>query len=244
MDHVEIKPKILYIDDTPSARRLVQRLLFQHYQFFEAPDGLTGLDRAAEVIPDLILVDLHMPHFTGYEVATRVKAMLPQVPVVALTADMSENVRERALASGCDGYIAKPIDPDVFAEQVAEFLGGQREELEDDSFREAYQQTLVVRLEEKVRELTTALEENAELDAQRAQLLLDAQRRARLLEASATVSKTITSILDLDELLRTTVRVIGDAFGFLRRRCIPGGRYGRMVCASCWIGRTDWRVGR
>jgi CheY-like chemotaxis protein len=166
MDHVETKPKILCIDDTPSARRLVHRLLYRHYECFEASNGLHGLDMAVEVLPDLILVDLHMPHFTGYEVATLVKAMLPQVPVVALTADMSENVRERALASGCDGYIAKPIDPDVFEARVADFLGGRREELEDESFRTAYQQTLVVRLEEKVRELTTALEENAELDAQ------------------------------------------------------------------------------
>ncbi len=214
MEQSEARPKILYIDDTPSARRLVQRLLSGQYRVFEAADGLSGIDLALEVEPDLILVDLHLPQFTGYEVATRVKAMLPDVPVVALTADMTEHVRERALASGCDGYIPKPIDVDLFPEQVAEFMGGQREILEDDSYRDAYQQSLVVRLEEKVRELTDALKNNAELNEQYAQLLESAQRRARLLEAGARVGQSITSILDLDDLLQSTVEIIGEEFGF------------------------------
>ncbi len=214
MTQSEIKPKVLYIDDAPASRRLVQRLLFNHYEFFEAPDGLTGIDKAVEVQPDLILVDLNLPQFTGYEVAARVKSLLPNVPVVALTADMAEHVREHALASGCDGYIAKPIDADTFAEQIAHFLGGQRETLTDDSFRSAYQQTLVARMEEKVRELTRALKSNAELNEQRAQLLKEVQRHARLLEAVARVSHTVTSILNLDTLVKTTVQVIGEEFGF------------------------------
>jgi signal transduction histidine kinase/CheY-like chemotaxis protein len=214
MEQTATKPKILYIDDTASARRLVQRLLFRRYTFFEAADGLTGIDRAMEVKPDLILVDLHLPQFNGYEVATRVKALLPDTPIVALTADMTDHVRERALASGCDGYIAKPIDPDTFETQMLQFLGGEREVLEDESFRDAYQQTLVVRLEEKVRELTAALRSNAELNEQHAQLLKETQRRARLLEAGSKVGHTITSILNLDELLHTTVEIIGEEFGF------------------------------
>ncbi|MBN1877809.1 MAG: response regulator [Anaerolineae bacterium] len=208
------RAKILCIDDTSSSRRLVQRLLFSKYEFFEATDGLSGIDRAVTVKPDLVLVDLHMPHFTGYEVATRIKALLPDVPIIALTADMTEHVRERVLASGCDGYIAKPIDPDTFVEQVEEFLGGQREELEDESYREAYQNTLVARLEEKVRELTETMAENEQLNRQNLQLLERAQRRTHLLEAAAHVGQTVTSILNLDELLSATVEIICEEFGF------------------------------
>jgi len=214
MDQTETKPKILYIDDAPSSRRLVERLLCAHYAFFEAPDGLTGIDQAVAIRPDLILVDLNLPQFTGYEVAARVKVLLPNVPVVALTADMAEHVREHALASGCDGYIAKPINADTFAEQIAHFLGGRREMLEDDSFRDAYQQTLVARMEEKVRELTRALKSNAELNEQRDQLLQETQRRARLLEATAQVGRSVTSILDADALLKETVNILCDAYGF------------------------------
>ncbi|MBN1955680.1 MAG: response regulator [Anaerolineae bacterium] len=214
MDQPLDAKKILCIDDTPQVRTLVRRLLSAQYVIVEADDGLQGIDLAQQDPPDLVLVDLHMPHLTGYEVATRIKSFLPDVPIVALTADVTEHVRERALASGCDGYLSKPLDPDAFLGQVEGYLGGAREELADESFRDAYQQTLVVRLEEKVRELSLALERNAELNRQNLQLLEKAQRRARLLEAGAQVSRTITSILNLDELLSTTVDVICDEFGF------------------------------
>lgn len=214
MDQSTLRPKILYIDDTQGARVLVRRLLSAHYRVLEADDGLKGIDLAAEARPDLILVDLHMPHLSGYEVATRLKSLMPQVPIIALTADVTANVRERTLASGCDGYLSKPIDPDTFEDQVRSFLTGEREELEDDSFREAYQQRLVGRLEEKVRELSQALERNKELNEQNLRLLEKAQRQARLLEAGVRVGRSITSILDLDELLSATVDTICEEFDF------------------------------
>ncbi len=207
-----VRPKILYIDDAPAARMLVRRLLARQYDLEEAEDGLKGIELARQVQPDLILVDLHLPQLNGYEVATRLKSLLPDTPVIALTADVSEHVRERVLASGCDGYLAKPIDPDTFVEQVQSYLGGARQVLQDDSFRREYQQKLVARLEEKVRELTQALEQNAELNAQNLLLLRNAERRAKLLEAGARVSRSITSILNLDELLNAIVDTLVGEF--------------------------------
>ncbi len=208
------RKKLLCIDDTSHVRQLVQRLLSADYAILEADDGLQGIDLAEAERPDLVLVDLHMPGLTGYEVATRIKSILPGSPVVALTADVTDHVRERALASGCDGYLSKPIDPDTFVERVEAYLSGEREFLEDDSFRQVYQQTLVARLEENVRELTEALDRNARLNAENLQLLAHAQRRAKLLEAGARASRRITSILDLEELLKATVDTICDDFGF------------------------------
>jgi len=208
------QPKILCIDDTLEARVLVRRLLSPRYHVLEAQDGLRGIEVAVNTQPDLVLVDLHMPHLTGYEVATRLKSLMPQVPIIALTADVTAHVRERSLASGCDGYLSKPIDPDTFVDQVQAFLAGEREELKDDSFRQAYQQTLVARLEEKVRALTQALERNEKLYEQNLRLLKKAQRRARLLEAGARVGHSITSILKLDKLLNATVDIICDEFDF------------------------------
>jgi len=214
MDQPTTRPKILCIDDTLEVCTLVQRLLSHRYHVLGAGDGLQGIELAIAEQPDLVLVDLHMPHLTGYEVATRLKSLMPNVPIVALTADMTANVRERALAAGCDGYLSKPVDPDEFENQVQAFLAGRREQLEDDSYRQAYQQALVARLEAKVRELTLALQRNAELNEQNLQLLEEAQRRARLLEAGAKVGQSITSILNLDTLLSSTVDVICDEFGF------------------------------
>ncbi len=214
MDSMEPRKKVLCIDDTPTVRRLVRRLLFQKYDVLEAGSGLEGIDLAQATHPDLILVDLHMPQLNGYEVATRLSALLPETPIIALTADTSEYVRERALASGCWGYIAKPIEADEFQQRVDEYLGGVRETLEDQQFVESYQQTLVARLEEKVRELSSALQENERLNRQNRELLVQAERRSRLLEAAARVSHSITSILDLDALLHATVDIICDEFGF------------------------------
>ncbi|MBN1922625.1 MAG: response regulator [Anaerolineae bacterium] len=208
------KKKILCIDDTPAVRLLVKRLLSHRYAVFEAENGLEGIDMAADLRPDLVFVDLHMPYLNGYEVATRLKTLLPKTPVIALTADISANVRERALASGCDGYLSKPIDPDEFQERAEAFLGGEKEELQDDSYRAEYQGLVTQRLEQKVRELTQALEENTRLSRQNQELLVKSQRRARLLEAAARVSQSITSILDLNALLNATVDIICEEFGF------------------------------
>ena len=212
MDQATDRPKILCIDDTPTSRALVRRLLSPQYIVLEANDGLQGIDAAVETRPDLVLVDLHMPRLSGYEVATRLKSLLPQVPIVALTADVTTHVQERVLAAGCDGYLSKPIDPDAFEEHIQAFLAGKRDELEEDKYRRDYQQELVARLEDKVRELTRTLERNEELGEQNFQLLERTQRQARLLKGGAKVGRSITSILDLDTLLNTTVDVICDEF--------------------------------
>jgi signal transduction histidine kinase/CheY-like chemotaxis protein len=229
VEEMAARPKILCIDDTAHVRTLVQRLLSPDYDILEASDGLRGIEQVENEQPDLVLVDLHMPGLTGYEVATRIKSLSPGCPVIALTADVTKNVRERALASGCDGYLSKPIDPDRFVERVQAYLSGEREMLDDNSFRDAYQHTLVVRLEEKVRELTQALHRNAELNEENVQLLEKAQRQARLLEAGARVSQRIISILDLEALLEATVAAICDEFGlyyagvFLTERSVDSG---------------------
>ena len=75
MGEVAQRFKILCIDDTLSARVLVRRLLACRYEVLEADEGLKGIELAAEARPDLVLVDLHMPNLTGYEVATRLKSI-------------------------------------------------------------------------------------------------------------------------------------------------------------------------
>ncbi|HID63053.1 MAG TPA: hybrid sensor histidine kinase/response regulator, partial [Anaerolineae bacterium] len=159
--------KILYVEDSPDARRLVRRLLSDRYLVLEAEDGLTGIEVTWAEEPTLILIDINIPYLDGYEVATKLKSLRPEVPIVALTADISDGARQRALAAGCDGYIPKPIDPDQFPAQVEAFLKGRREVLEQGerrAYTQAYQQKLVDRLEEKVRELTKANEGLKELD--------------------------------------------------------------------------------
>lgn len=209
--------KILYVEDTPDSRMLMRRVLGRRYNFLEAEDGLQGIEIARAESPDLILMDINLPHMDGHEITTRLKSFLPSVPIIALTADTSPGARERALAAGCDGYLSKPVDLDEIEQQIESFLGGKQETLtkeEQQTYGRAYHEKLVNHLEQKVRELTIALAQNEELNRQNMRLLEQTERRAILLEAAAQVSRVITSILDLDELLARTVDVIYEIYSF------------------------------
>jgi two-component system, cell cycle response regulator DivK len=116
--------KILYIEDSPSNRLLVRRiLLVEGYEVLEAEDGLHGLALAKQEHPDLILMDMNLPDVDGYELTRRVRMDpdLADIPVVAMTANVMHGDREKTLEVGCVGYIPKPIDVDTLPEQVARF---------------------------------------------------------------------------------------------------------------------------
>jgi signal transduction histidine kinase/DNA-binding response OmpR family regulator len=206
-------PKILYIEDTADARALVRRLLDGRYLVLEAADPLAGIELARDTLPDLVLLDLNLPNMTGNEVATLLKKIVPNAPLVALTADTSAGARERALAAGFVGFLSKPIDVDLFVEQVGEFLQGKRENLENaETHLRAYQGELVEHLETKIREQTHTLNRNKHLQRQNQEMINILIRRQAMLEAGARVSHGITSILDLEDLLRAAVDIICSEF--------------------------------
>ena len=156
--------RILYVEDDVPSRMLVKQVLtFAGYKVFEAEDGMAGIRVAQEAKPDLILMDVNMPGLDGHEAATKIKSLpgMSDLPIIAVTANVMEGDRERALTAGCDGYLAKPIDVDALPDQITEFLRGRRERVdvtaERDYLRE-YSERLVDKLEEKVAELTVANE--------------------------------------------------------------------------------------
>jgi two-component system, cell cycle response regulator DivK len=89
-----------------------------------ASEGETGLTKAIEESPDLLLVDLGLPDIDGQTLVALVKRTpeLKHIPVVAVTAWPEETARDMALAYGCDGFISKPINTRTFPEQIAQFL--------------------------------------------------------------------------------------------------------------------------
>ncbi len=162
------KLSILYIEDDIANKILIGKLLTSSgYRVVEADNGLDGMQKAQEESPDLILMDMSMPGLDGYETTTRLKSAkkTAAIPIVAVTAHAMKGDRERTLAAGCDGYIAKPIDVDSFIEQVESYRGGKQERLpqqEERGYLKEYNRKLVERLEEKVRELGAA---NSQLEA-------------------------------------------------------------------------------
>ena len=117
--------RILYIEDNPENRLLMRRVLMaEGYTVEEASDGNSGLRKASESPPDLILMDINLPEIDGYEVTARLKQLpnMAGVPIIAVTANVMKGDREKTLAAGCDGYIQKPIDIDLLPSQIESFL--------------------------------------------------------------------------------------------------------------------------
>jgi signal transduction histidine kinase len=169
--------KILHVEDNPANRVLVRQVLeMAGYTVVDAPDGLSGLNLAQQEQPDLILMDINIPGMDGYETTTRLKSFpsLEHVPIIALTAKVLDGDRERALTAGCDGYIAKPINVDTLPAQIAEFLGGHREEVpveQQQFFLKEYNERLVDRLEQKVKELTNANQDLSHTDVMKSRFI-------------------------------------------------------------------------
>lgn len=106
---------ILYIEDNPDNMTLVKRAIEAiGHKFVGMPNGLDGLEKAAEILPDLILLDINLPDIDGYEIARRLRGSgishLLYVPIIAITANALKGDAEKALEAGCDVYMSKPIN--------------------------------------------------------------------------------------------------------------------------------------
>lgn len=116
---------ILVIEDDPDNLELVRILLAQGgFNFLGAYDGRVGWETALKYLPDLILLDLTIPLIDGWQLAAELKAnpRTCHIPVVALSAHSLPGDRSRALESGCDGFISKPLDVPNFVKTVQSYL--------------------------------------------------------------------------------------------------------------------------
>ncbi len=116
-----MKRTLLIIEDNEQNLYLLSFLLEKHgYVVESARDGQSGIETAARVKPDLILLDIQLPVMDGYAVARGLKARaeLAHIPIVAVTSYAMPGDREKAIESGCSGYIEKPINPDTFVNQI------------------------------------------------------------------------------------------------------------------------------
>jgi DNA-binding response OmpR family regulator len=107
-------PTILVVDDEPPILELVRFTLEdEQIRVLEAGDGLKALEAAQTARPDLILLDVQMPHLDGLEVCRRLRAdpSLAGTRIVMLTAAGQDADRARGLAAGADEYLTKPFSP-------------------------------------------------------------------------------------------------------------------------------------
>jgi CheY-like chemotaxis protein len=105
--------KILLVEDNEMNRDMLSRRLVRNgFEVVIAVDGLEGVNLAASVQPDLILMDLSLPVIDGWEATRRVKAnpATAKIPVIALTAHAMAQDKEKALTAGCDDFDTKPVE--------------------------------------------------------------------------------------------------------------------------------------
>ncbi|WP_223620279.1 Hpt domain-containing protein [Lysobacter sp. ESA13C] len=119
-------PLVMVVDDSVTMRKVTGRVLERHnFEVITAKDGIDALERMAERVPDLMLLDIEMPRMDGYELATQMKAdaRMREVPIVMITSRTGEKHRQRAFEIGVERYLGKPYQELELIRNVFELLG-------------------------------------------------------------------------------------------------------------------------
>jgi two-component system, cell cycle response regulator DivK len=119
------RPLVLVVDDYQDAREMyAEYLAYSGFRVAEASNGLEALEKAFELRPDVILMDLSLPGMDGWAATRRLKTdeRTRQIPVVALTGHALAGASESARQAGCDAFVTKPCLPDELVVQVRRML--------------------------------------------------------------------------------------------------------------------------
>jgi len=119
--------KVLVAEDNAVNRELLREVLEAHdYEVVEAADGQEVLMRIEKSTPDVVLLDINMPVLDGFEVIRRIRqsSELKQLPVLAVTAYAMKDDREKVMAAGFDGYVAKPVNSAVLLREIEQLVKG------------------------------------------------------------------------------------------------------------------------
>lgn len=200
-------PRLLVIDDEPLGVKLIHRVLStaRYENIVSTTDASHAISLARLLVPDLILLDLHMPGFDGFDVLEGLRTVLPRdafVPVLVLTGDLIPETRRRALAAGATDFLTKPFDNSELVLRIHNMLQTR---------------LLHLSLVEQKSELQAALlRRDCELEEARLELLerlaLAAELRdtetGRHMRGVGDLSRTLALRVGLDE---GTARMIGRA---------------------------------
>jgi two-component system cell cycle response regulator DivK len=122
--------KILVVEDNELNLKLFCDLLRAHgYEADPVRDGREAVAHARDFGPDLIIMDIQMPHITGLELIEQLKAdpELKAIPIMAVTAYAAKGDEERIRDAGAEGYVSKPISVVRFVQAVSELLASAAE---------------------------------------------------------------------------------------------------------------------
>jgi two-component system cell cycle response regulator DivK len=122
----QAKKQILIVDDSEDMRQLMQQILEEEsaYELLFADSALQAIALAGEKHPDLILMDMSLPGMSGWEAVAHLRQQpdFQVLPIVAVTAHVSQNDQKRAREIGCTAHLGKPFDVITVLDTIAELL--------------------------------------------------------------------------------------------------------------------------
>lgn len=134
---------VLVIEDNDDIRNFLRLGLEPKYRVFEAVDGESGIERATEIIPDIIICDIMMPGKDGFEVTKTLKKQekTSHIPIILLTAKAGLETRIGSLEIGADAYVPKPFSSEELKARIKNLIDGRKK------LKEKYSRSLMVRPE-------------------------------------------------------------------------------------------------
>jgi two-component system, cell cycle response regulator DivK len=117
-----VKQRLLIVEDSDLNRDLLVQIFESSYDLVVASDGESAVEVAAVEQPDLILMDIGLPLLNGLEAVRTIRETGSRTPIIAVSSRVMPGDRERALAAGCDDFMAKPIDDELLVELVQRHL--------------------------------------------------------------------------------------------------------------------------
>ena len=127
-DNGDDQCRLLVIEDNRDIAAYIGAQFAQRYAISYATNGHEGLDKAQQLVPDLIITDLMMPGMDGLELCRQLRAndIINHIPIIIVTAKNTEEERIRGLQAGADAYIAKPFNADELQTRVEKLLEGRK----------------------------------------------------------------------------------------------------------------------
>lgn len=115
---------IVAVDDSALILKMLGKVLGKRYDFYPFADGNRALEFLGKKVPNLIILDIHMPEISGYDMLWKIRQIdhLANVPVIFLTSSSDKDHVVKAMASGASDYVVKPIDEDILLKKIDKLL--------------------------------------------------------------------------------------------------------------------------
>jgi signal transduction histidine kinase len=172
-------PNLLVADDEPDMLRFLKSQLRTHYKVIEAVDGQQAVDKAGQMLPDIILLDMNMPEKDGLQACRELRALATtrEIPIIILTARADEETKLAALSAGANDFLTKPFSTSELHVRVKNLV-------ESHHYKE--------KLADKNRQLETAIEKLKESES----LLVQTEKMVSLGRMSAGIIHEINNPLN------------------------------------------------